>query len=482
MARADIMSILYSKNKSPLDFNFDSLVAPPLLSFFTPDDIYSLYKIATSLKLSSKIKEKYRLIDEIMVRRGFRKLGCGTNRIVYACLENPNIVAKIALDRVGISDNPAEYQNQFYIKPFCTKVFDVSPCGTIAITERVQPITSKAEFLSVAEDIFEFLNSCIIGEYVIEDIGTKYFMNFGLRDNGFGIVLLDYPYLYPLDGNKLYCTALLPNSNIVCNSVIDYDSGFNSLICTGCGKRYYAKDLKKENSTISINKEGDDDMIVEIRQGDKVIKVGNETETIKTPKECEDSCIGDVVLATRNNKNTGYVPQAKKLEVSKPKGLSIEEFNKKNGDRIEKSTINHTIEISMSDDKPPVINPDMEKLKDFVPDGLTVVDSLEEVEIKEEPEEVSINEVLEQISPREESEESIFTEEEKLLTAEEMYEKESAIDEPTVLESIPKSQVDEMLKRYGLSESDFEEPEEESEGDPEKEEPEKKKVNPKDLY
>ena len=42
-----------------------------------------------------------------------------------------------------------EYQNQFLIKPFCTKVFEVSPCGTVGIAERVEPITSKAEFISI---------------------------------------------------------------------------------------------------------------------------------------------------------------------------------------------------------------------------------------------------------------------------------------------------------------------------------------------
>ena len=33
------------------------------------------------------------------------------------------------------------------------------------------------------------------------DIGTNFFMNWGIRP-GFGPVLLDYPYVYELDGNK----------------------------------------------------------------------------------------------------------------------------------------------------------------------------------------------------------------------------------------------------------------------------------------
>lgn len=183
MARADITSIMYSKDKSPLDFQFESLVAPPLLSLITMEDINKLNKIAKSIKYSSKIELKLQEIDKIMRNRGFVKFHAGTNRIVYRPLEVPNIIVKIAIDRVGLRDNPDEYNNQFLLKPFVTKVFEVSPCGTIGSFERVQPITSRAEFLSLADDIFELINNKIIGEYILEDIGTSYFMNWGIRDS-----------------------------------------------------------------------------------------------------------------------------------------------------------------------------------------------------------------------------------------------------------------------------------------------------------
>ena len=83
------------------------------------------------------------------------------------------------------------------LKPFVTKMFECSPCGTVATVERVEPITSRQEFLSVADDIFDLLNQQILGQYILEDIGTNYFMNYGLR-KGFGPVLLDYPYLFEL--------------------------------------------------------------------------------------------------------------------------------------------------------------------------------------------------------------------------------------------------------------------------------------------
>lgn len=282
MARADILNILYSRERSPLDFKFEQLQAPPLLSFITIEDIHKLHKLASSIKYASKIEYKYKEIDKIMRNRGFIKFHSGTNRIVYRPLESNDFIVKIAIDRVGLHDNPDEYKNQFLLKPFVTKVFEVSPCGTIGSFERVQPIISREEFISVADNIFELINNNIIGEYVLEDIGSEYFMNWGLR-TGFGPVLLDFPYVFKLDGKKLYCANRLPETNYgLCGGSIDYDDGFNNLICTKCGKRYLAKDLKEEGEQIKMFTKGDDvAMKVKIVKGREVIRESEKsTDTI----------------------------------------------------------------------------------------------------------------------------------------------------------------------------------------------------------
>ena len=284
MAKADILSILYSKERSPLEFNFDSLYMRSMLNFITYQDIQELHNIATSIRYSSKITLKYKMIDDIMTRRGFKKFHAGTNRVVYSYLEDKSFVAKIAIDRIGMGDNPSEYRNQFILKPFVTKVFEVSPCGTIAFVERVEPITSRAEFLSVADDVFDLLNKQILGEYVLEDIGTKYFMNYGLRMGGFGPVLLDYPYLFKLDGNKLYCNQLLETGQM-CGGVIDYDVGFNDLRCTCCNKKYLATELQKakENKLIVVKGDNDVNLNIRLKRGGNLVATINsdrETETI----------------------------------------------------------------------------------------------------------------------------------------------------------------------------------------------------------
>ena len=143
MSRISLIEQLYAKKKKgALDFNYDALWAPPIRSILFQEDINQLYKIATSLKYNANIERKYELIDSIMKARGFRKAHCGTNRVVYNFLENPTFVAKVALDKVGLKDSPAEYMNQEFFKPFCCKIFEVDPTGVIAFVERVNPISS----------------------------------------------------------------------------------------------------------------------------------------------------------------------------------------------------------------------------------------------------------------------------------------------------------------------------------------------------
>jgi hypothetical protein len=245
MARADIINRLYSAHRTPLEFKFQNLVAPPLLSLLSPYDIKLLNDLARDPKLSAKINLKLDYIKSILTPRGFVKFHSGTNRVVYRFLEDQSFLIKIGLDKSGLSDSPMEYQNQFLLAPFVTRVFEVSPCGTVGLFERVEPITSRQEFISIAEDVFDLLNDRIIGEYVLEDIGTQYFMNYGMRV-GFGPVLLDFPYCYKLDGNKLYCNNIDPHTGIPCGGSIDYDNGFNNLVCTKCGAKVFAKDLKQD--------------------------------------------------------------------------------------------------------------------------------------------------------------------------------------------------------------------------------------------
>lgn len=179
--RSYIIDRLRSKTVTIDEFNYDRLTAPPIASMFTPQDIYELNKIARSIRYSAKPLEREAAIDVIMRRRGFVKFFGGTNRITYRPVEDNRFIVKVAIDAVGLGDNPREFANQWIFKPFVTKVFEITPCGTLGVFERVVPITSREEFLSVASDIFEVINNWFIGEYVLEDIGSSMFCNWGIR-------------------------------------------------------------------------------------------------------------------------------------------------------------------------------------------------------------------------------------------------------------------------------------------------------------
>lgn len=268
----DVLDILRAKKMSPLEDHFDRICLPlPMTFYLSPQDIEALRKIATSVKLAGKIREKYKMIDNIMRARGFKRFAAGTNRVVYSFYEDPSFLVKIAVDRVGMQDNPMEYQNQFFLKPYVAKMFCISPCGTVGFAERVIPIKNIAEFKEIASDVFDILVTKFLGKYVVEDVGTKYFMNWGIRI-GHGPVLLDYPYVYKLDGKKLYCNEFLPDFNCICNGEIDYNSGFNHLVCGRCGKIYLAVDLRDDTpDNKKIIAKGGYSMKVQLVRGNEVV-------------------------------------------------------------------------------------------------------------------------------------------------------------------------------------------------------------------
>lgn len=468
MAKADLLSILYSKEKSPLEFKFDSMWIPSMYNFLTPQDIQELHYLASSAKFSSKIDFKYKEIDRIMTNRGFRKFHCGTNRIVYSYLEDQSFLVKIALDKVGLSDNPAEYRNQFLLKPFVTKVFEVSPCGTVATVERVEPITSRQEFMSVAEDIFDLMNQCIIGKYVLEDVGTKYFMNWGLR-KGFGAVLLDYTYVYELDGNKLFCNKFLPEVGQICNGVIDYDAGFNNLICSKCGKRYLAKELERSvrEKLIILKEEGEIDMKISLKRGKETITTfytNDETDTIvrrsKNNREAQFK-----VSLTRGSEPVSdsplfindYDSEDNSIKVSLVRGNQKPQRRddyKKVYIREERSEKKETQSVKLNIDKAEVIKEEPIVDKQIKIDLQNPLKGKEELEKNIEDFKETVNKIAGEEEPS--KEQPIYTRDAKV----------------EIKSSFLAEEEKDLISKFGLTEEDFEEP---------KEEPVKKEEKKQDL-
>lgn len=338
MAKIDPFSVLYHKQVSALDFKWDTMVAPPLLSLISPQDIYALNKIATSNKLASDPDTKYKMIDNILVPRGFKKIASGTNRVAYKYLENQDLCLKVAIDRVGLKDNPAEFQNQFKLKPFVVRLFEISPCGTVALEERVEPLVHIEEYINIIDDVFNFIVEKIIGKYVVDDIGNKYWQNTGIR-SGFGPVLLDFPYVYELDGAKLHCNWMNPDTHEYCFGEIDYDDGFNQLVCNRCGKKYFAKQLGKqvEKRAVVVERKGEiPAMSIKLMRGDKVVKEFNterEASVITPPSSQQEKPLVNMRVL---NKKKFEKRQLEKDKKNKEYAEAVKDANKRHDERMQK--------------------------------------------------------------------------------------------------------------------------------------------------
>lgn len=247
VVRSKVEQALYSNEEMDFTRKYDSMYHYPISYYLPWEVVCQINKLVTSLKYSDKVSYKKKEISNILYPFGFRKFASGTNRITFRYLDDRSFLIKVALDKVGMTNNPDEYVNSIRLKPFLPKVFDVTPCGTISLVERVQPVTCLAEAKSISGDIFDLINYRIIGKYVAADIGTKFYLNWGVR-YGFGPVILDLTDLYELDGQKLYCNQLLPDGSR-CGGEIDYDDGFNNLICNKCNHIYEARALAKKIKT-----------------------------------------------------------------------------------------------------------------------------------------------------------------------------------------------------------------------------------------
>lgn len=290
MSRNEDKEILMSRPVPTVAEQWNAIRTPfHIYNFLTYQDIAYLNQIARSNKLAGNPSKKKQLIAQLMEARGFKKLDCGTNRIVFKFMEDQSFLIKVAFDKVALQDNIREYNNQEYLKPFCAKCFEVTPCGTVGLFERVYAVKSREEFASIAYTVFDIIVNCFLGKFVLADFGTKFYKNWGVREGAYPVIL-DYPYLYELDGGKLFCNKEDPSSETgYCGGEIDYDDGFNFLVCKKCGKRYLASELSKENRNKNILVTGKEETRMRIqittREG-KVLNLG-ETNESKTYKKFE---------------------------------------------------------------------------------------------------------------------------------------------------------------------------------------------------
>ena len=222
-----------------------SFVKPPLRYYIPEPVLITLYNISCDSKLANNPKKRFEVQNNLLEPYGFRPLASGTSRRTFYCVYDPQIIIKLGSDMIGRSDNLSEFILQRVLSPFCPKIFDVDQTGSIMLSERVETMT-ETDYKKWIKEIFAFVESYFQLGYIFEDIGLYSFKNWGLR-LGFGPVLLDFPYLYQIDWNKMICNRIDPITHKKCGGQIgyNYESVMSEIICHKCNVRYSAQYLAK---------------------------------------------------------------------------------------------------------------------------------------------------------------------------------------------------------------------------------------------
>lgn len=319
--------------KPDVKFNYDALLAPPLQNLIrNPNDIVYLYNLVTDIRYRSKSQYKYDEIGKVMEYNGFKKLHAGTNRLVYKHMEIPDIVAKIPYRKVALEDNLQEYHNQNFIKPYCTKTFEVHPSGIIAISERVTPLTHRDEMYNVKELILMMLSSLLANGLIFDDLGSKFFRNYGYRKN-FGPVFIDYPTIYEVDSRKLYCKKQYINGE-TCGGELVFDAGLNQLKCDKCGIEYSGRDVGIP--------------LFKAIQNNGIIMYDKEDVKMKVTFYRDNKVESEVVASSNTIKSDALDEALMKVSLSRPMNNDVVEKESSTVKSVEDVSNGNTIEVEQT--------------------------------------------------------------------------------------------------------------------------------------
>lgn len=200
--------------------------------FFSKDMLKMLYYHATRVDIADN-NDKAELVKELL-GDDFFELGTGTNRI--SMLHN-NFVCKIALDRRGIVDNICEFKRAMEAPEYLTKTYE---CNMLILIVEYVTVMDQEQFIENEEGIKQVLDD-LSKEYIFDDIGftLKNSFNWGYRDATGDIVVLDFGYLYPKNGQDAALTCPM------CNGSLRYNPNYTGFECAGCKTKYSPVDIRR---------------------------------------------------------------------------------------------------------------------------------------------------------------------------------------------------------------------------------------------
>lgn len=259
-----------SLDKRGVSMNDKKLFRSLIKKYFPVDLLVKLDEITMSHDIdnNSKTKEIVELLKEYNVP--YSPLGNGTNR--YGILIDGYAV-KIALDRMGKTDNKREFKYTKVLYPSVVKVYECLETGLIAVTEYVT-IFSLDDFYENQSKMREILAE-ISSVFLVGDIGisTNNYVNWGTRNDG-SICILDFAYIYSLSYKGFKCTC-------EDEGTLEFDKDFNYLICPFCKKKWDFASIRRRISKEDEIKEIGDIMTIGyvLRDSEEELEVDPE----KTP-------------------------------------------------------------------------------------------------------------------------------------------------------------------------------------------------------
>ena len=343
------------------NFNYEALTAPPLRSMISEWDMKQIHNICLDPKLNNQLRKKEEWYESILNPRGFVRMGRGTNRIIFKNLENQSIIIKVPLSEAGRNDGPSELKNQWLIKPFCTKIFEVSPDGLITVAERGELIRSQEIFYSFGDQLYDFYQM-FLGKYIMADVGSEFRKNWVIRP-GFGPILCDFPLIYPLDGSKLYCDVKDPITHIPCGGAIDYDTGYNRLYCKKCGKQYFASQLAKQIETGLIKRRSVSDMKIRIND----VNENGVVQSFETESVFSSKIFLDDTRTKRDNVKVNTTDGRIKIRINDDEETSAVATRREERKPAKQETYKPSIKININDDEDKAIKPTTIQTEEVTP-------------------------------------------------------------------------------------------------------------------
>lgn len=201
--------------------------------FFSKEMLKKLHYHSCRVDIADN-NEKAEMIKELLGSE-FHELGTGTNRIAF---HYNGFVVKIALDYRGQVDNFTEYKRSTELPEYLTKAYE---CNMLILICEYVNVFDQDQFIANEEAIKSILKD-ISRAYIFDDIGynLKNYYNWGYRDND-DIVILDYGYLYPSNGQESALTC--PK----CRGSLRYNTNYTGFICSNsdCKTRYSVMDIRR---------------------------------------------------------------------------------------------------------------------------------------------------------------------------------------------------------------------------------------------